>query len=155
MKAKLNIISKVKKMIFILIPIVAGFAIAFQNVFYEKVSRDIGITGTAVVIHAFGLITALLVFFIVKGKISNLTSNINIYMIISGAPGAAVATAITKSVSLNGVLLTVMLSVVSQMILAKIIGHFGWFGIEQNPINWIQVLAIFVMIAGVFIYQKS
>jgi len=155
MKAKLNIISKVKKMVFILIPVAAGFAIAFQNVFFERVSRDIGLTGTAVVVHAFGLLAALLVFFIAKGKISNLTSNINIYMVLSGVLGVVVVTTITKSVSLNGVLLTVMLSVVAQMILSKIIGHFGWFGLEQNPINWMQVLAICLMIAGVFIYQKS
>ncbi|MBI9009062.1 MAG: DMT family transporter [Tenericutes bacterium] len=142
-------------MVFILIPVAAGLALAFQSVFYEKVSRDIGVFGTAVMVHFFGLIAAVIVFLLVKGSIQNLTSNINGYTVVAGALGVIVVTAITKSVSLNGVLLTVMLSVVAQMIFAKIIGHFGWFGIEQNPINWMQVLAIFLMIVGVFIYQKS
>jgi transporter family-2 protein len=140
---------------FILIPIAAGLAIALQNVFYEKVSRDVGVIGTVVMVHFFGLLVALFVYFLSKGTFSNLSGNINIYMIISGVLGVIVVSGMTKSVSVNGVLLTVMLSVLAQMILSKIIGHFGWFGVEVNPINWLQVLAICLMISGVFIYQKS
>jgi transporter family-2 protein len=142
-------------MVFILIPVAAGLAIALQNVFYDKVSTNIGVAGTALMIHLFGLITAIIVYAFSRGSVSNLFANINVYMVISGVLGVIVVSSITKSVSLNGVLLTVMLSICAQIILAKIIAHFGWFGIDQNPINWMQVLAIFLMIAGVFIYQKS
>lgn len=155
MKVNLKTTSKVKSMVYILIPVAAGLAIGFQNVFYEKVSSEIGVAGTALSVHVFGLIAAIIVYAFSRGTISNLTSNINFYMILSGLLGVVVVTSIAKSVSLNGVLLTVMLSVCTQMIVAKVIGHFGWFGVEQNPINWIQVLAILMMIAGVFIYQKS
>ena len=155
MKNKSNLLTRGKNIMFILLPIAAGLAIALQNVFYDKVSKDTGVFGTVVMVHFFGLLVALFVYFLSKGTFSNLTSHINIYMVLSGALGVIVVSGITKSVSVNGVLLTVMLSVLAQMILANVIGIFGWFGVEQNPINWLQVLAICLMILGVFIYQKS
>jgi transporter family-2 protein len=140
---------------FLLLPLAAGLAIALQNVFFEKISRNIGISGTVVIVHFFGLLVGIFVYLLSKGTFSNLSENFSIYMIIAGALGVIVVSSMTKSVAVNGVLLTVMLSVIAQMILSKIIGHFGWFGVDINPINWLQVLAICLMITGVFIYQKS
>ncbi len=155
MKEKSNVSKRGKSMLFLLIPIAAGLAIALQNVFYEKVGEDVGVIGTVVVVHFFGLLAALFVYLLSKGTFSNLSSNFSLYMVISGVLGVIVVSGITKSVGLNGLLLTVMLSVLAQMVFGKVIAHFGLFGVPQNPINWMQLIGIVVMITGVFIYQKS
>lgn len=155
MKDKSILAKRGKSMLFLLIPIAAGLAIALQNVFYTKVGDDVGTMGTVVVVHFFGLLAALFVYLLSKGTFSNLTSNFSIYMVICGVLGVVVVSGITKSVPLNGLLLTIMLSVLAQMLFGKIIAHFGWFGVEQNPINWMQVAGILLMALGVFVYQKS
>ena len=155
MKTKMKASLRFKKMIFLLLPVVAGLAIALQNVFYNKVSKDVGIMGTVLMIHFFGFLVALVIYIISKGSFNNLVSNISVIMVLSGVLGVIVVSTITKSVSVNGVLSTVMLSVLAQMILAKVIGHYGWFGVEQNSINIYQILAIVLMFVGVFIYQKN
>ena len=155
MKGTTNLSLKVKRMILLLIPVVAGAAIALQNVFYNNISKDVGVIGTVLVVHFFGLVLAIIVFLFTKYTFNDLVSNINWYMIASGILGVIVVSGMTKSVSINGLLITIMLTVTAQMLLAKVIGHYGWFGVEQSPINLLQVLAILMMIGGVFIYQKS
>ncbi|XMB72944.1 DMT family transporter [Mycoplasmatota bacterium WC30] len=155
MKTKMKASLRFKKMMLLLLPVAAGLAIALQNVFYNKVSKDVGIMGTVLMIHFFGFLVALVIYIFTKGSFSNLLSNISVIMVLSGVLGVIVVSTITKSVSVNGVLSTVMLSILAQMILAKIIGHFGWFGVEQNPINIYQIIAIFLMFVGVVIYQKN
>lgn len=155
MKGKTKPTFTVKKMIFLLVPVIAGMAIALQNVFYNNISKNVGIMGTVLLVHFSGLIFASILFLFTKYTFSDLVNNINWYMIISGVLGVIVVSGITKSVSTNGLLVTIMLSVTAQMLLGKIINHFGWFGVAKSPINPLQILAIFVMLAGVFIYQKS
>lgn len=144
-----------KHIVFLLLPLAAGIAIALQNVFYDKVGEDVGVMGTVVVVHFFGLLAALFVYLLTKGTYSNLSSNFSLYMVICGVLGVIVVSGITKSVSANGLLLTIMLSILAQIVFGKIIAHFGWFGVPQVSINWMQILGIVVMISGVFIYQKS
>jgi transporter family-2 protein len=148
-------LSKVKRTVLLIIPIVAGLSIALQNVFYDKISKNVGLMGTVVAVHLFGLIFALIFFLFNKYTFTDIAKNINIYMIVSGLLGVIVVSGIAKSVGVNGVVTTVMLTIIAQMLLSKIIGHFGWFGVEQNPINWMQVLAIGLMISGVILYQKN
>ena len=155
MKGNLTKSSSVKKMILLLIPVAAGAAVALQNVFYDKIKDHVGIMGTVLVVHVFGLIFAASFFIFTKYTINDIVSNINWYMIVSGLLGVIVVSGITKSVSLNGLFLTVMITVSAQMFLAKIIAHFGWFGTDINPINWMQVLAIALMVFAVFIYLKN
>lgn len=145
----------VKKMVLLLIPIAAGFAVALQNVFYDNISKYAGIMGTVLVVHIFGLIFAASFFIFTKFTLNDIVKNINWYMIISGLLGVIVVSGITKSVGINGLLITIMITVTAQMFLGKVIAHFGWFGVEVNPINWLQVLAIFIMISGIYLYQRS
>ncbi|MCK4552245.1 MAG: DMT family transporter, partial [Tenericutes bacterium] len=100
MKGTTNLSLKVKKMILLLIPVVAGAAIALQNVFYNHISKDVGVIGTVLVVHFFGLILAIIVFLFTKYTFNDLVTNINWYMIVSGLLGVIVVSGITKSVSI-------------------------------------------------------
>lgn len=155
MKGTTTSLLRTKKMILLLIPIAAGFAIALQNVFYDNISKHAGIMGTVLVVHAFGLIFAASFFLFSKYSLNDIIKNIDWYMIVSGLLGVIVVSGITKSVGINGLLITIMITVTAQMFLGKIIAHFGWFGVEVNPINWMQVIAILIMIGGIYLYQRS
>lgn len=155
MKGKTTSSLTVKKMVLLLIPIAAGFAVALQNVFYDNISKYAGIMGTVLVVHVFGLMFAASFFIFTKYSLNDIVQNINWYMIFSGLLGVIVVSGITKSVGINGLLITIMITVTAQMVLGKVIAHFGWFGVDVNPINWMQGLAILIMISGIYLYQRS
>ena len=52
-----------------------------------------------------------------------------------------------------GASLTVVLALNSQMIIALIIDHFGWFGISKRRLNVQRILRIVRMTAGIMIIQ--
>lgn len=142
------------KYMYLALPIIAGVAIALQGVFSNRVSEHNGVFQAVFLIHAFGLITALFILIIGREGYGFL-KHINLYAVFGGALGVVIIFGISKSITLNGVLTTVMVSVMVQMILSKVIDHFGWFGIERNPVNWGHILSIGLMIVAVIIYQRS
>jgi transporter family-2 protein len=142
------------KMMYIALPIIAGIAIALQGVFSNRVSERSGVIQAVFLIHAFGLLTAMVVLFIGRHNYG-FVKNFNLYAVMGGALGVVIIFTISKSITLNGVLTTVLISVIVQMTLSKVIDHFGLFGIEKNPINIMHVISILMMIVAVIIYQRS
>jgi len=142
------------KYMYLVLPIIAGVAIALQGVFSNRVSEHNGVFQAVFLIHAFGLITAMIILFIGKQNYSFLR-NINMYAVFGGSLGVVIIFSIAKSITINGVLTTIMVSVLVQMVISKVIDHYGWFGIERNPINWGHIFSILLMVVAVVIYQRS
>ncbi len=142
------------KMMYLALPIIAGVAIALQAVFSNKVSQSAGVMQAVFLVHAFGLLLALLILLIGKENFSFI-KNFNIYAVLAGSLGVVIIFSISKSITLNGVFSTVMVSVLIQMTVSKVIDHFGLFGVQQNPISIMHVIAILFMVTGVIIYQRS
>ncbi|MGE4571980.1 MAG: DMT family transporter [Candidatus Izemoplasmatales bacterium] len=142
------------KAMYLVLPIIAGVAIALQAVFSNKVSQTAGVMQAVFLVHAFGLLLALFILLIGKENFSFL-KNFNIYAVLGGSLGVVIIFTIAKSITLNGVFSTVMVSVLIQMTVSKVIDHFGLFGVEKNPINLMHVIAILLMVSGVIIYQRS
>lgn len=48
-----------------------------------------------------------------------------------------------------GVALTFGITVAAQMAFSVIMDHHGWLGVPENPINWVRVLGVAMIIVGV------
>ncbi len=144
---------KFRKMIYLLLPAIAGVAIVLQTALSGKISKDFGTIETVILIHLFGLLAALLVYFVQGNTSFAFFGKSNLLAVIAGALGVVIIFTISKSFVANGALTTVMISVVIQMGISKVIDHFGLFGIEKNPVNLTQLAAIGLMIVGVVILQ--
>lgn len=48
-----------------------------------------------------------------------------------------------------GVALTFGLTVAAQMAFSVVLDHYGWLGVPVNPINWLRVLGVAMIIGGV------
>lgn len=146
---------KGRKMMYLIIPVVVGMAISVQGIFSNKIGEQIGLIQMVIMIHIFGLILALLVFFIGGNKSFEFVKQVNLMTIIAGGVGVLIVSGFARSISLNGVLMTVMISVMVQMVISKVVDHFGLFGVTKVPVNLMQIIAIVVMFAGVVLYQKN
>ncbi|MEO0732762.1 MAG: DMT family transporter [Bacteroidota bacterium] len=52
-----------------------------------------------------------------------------------------------------GVALTFGLTVAAQMAFSVIMDHYGWLGVPENPINWMRVLGVSLIIGGVVLVR--
>ncbi len=141
------------KMIYLILPLIAGIAITLQGAFSSKMGNEVGFFETIVIIHFFGLVAAIIIYFFTPDKNISFITNIKPLYILAGTLGVIIIYTISKSISVNGVLITIMISVLIQMVSSKIIEHYGLFGVEQVPLDLKQVGAIVLMAIGVFLYQ--
>ncbi len=143
------------KMEYLILPAIAGAAIILQIAFSGKASNEIGTLETVVLVHFFGLIIALTIYLVGGNSIITLISDINLYVVMAGAMGVIIVFFISKSFAVNGALLTIMISIVVQLIGSKIIDNFGLFGAEKVPVNMMQIFSLCLIIVGVILYQKQ
>jgi len=146
---------KLKNMAFLILPIIAGFAIALQAAFSGKISTKVGSLETVVLIHFFGLVVALIVYLVRGNANFGFIKDVNLLPVIAGSMGVIIIFFLTKSFIVNGASTTITMSVIVQLIVSKTIDHFGFLGVERNPVNMYQVLALLIIISGVVLFQYS
>ncbi len=144
-----------KKMAYLILPAIAGIAIVLQTAFSGKISKEIGFLDTVILVHFFGLIIALSIYLLRGNATISLFGEVNLFAVMAGAMGVIIVFFISKSFVVNGALLTIMISIVVQLIGSKIIDHFGLFGVEKVPINLTQMFSLVLIIIGVILYQHN
>jgi transporter family-2 protein len=142
-------------MTFLILPVIAGLAIALQTAFSGKISTKVGSLETVVLIHFFGLVLALIVYLVRGNANFGFIKDINLLAIMAGSMGVLIIFFLTKSFVVNGASTTITISVVVQLIVSKAIDHFGLLGVERSPVNMYQVLALLIIISGVVLFQYS
>ena len=146
---------RLKYMTYLLLPIIAGVAIVIQTALSGKSGARDGLIETVILIHFFGLVIALILYFIRGNANFSFASQINLIPVIAGAMGVIIVFTISKSFVVNGALTTIMLSVVIQLVVSTIIDNFGLFGVEKNPVNIAQIGALLLIVSGVVLLQYS
>ena len=144
-----------RNMGYLILPVIAGIAITLQTAFSGKISTKAGSLETVILIHACGFIVALLIYLIRGNANFKFVSDINMLSVMAGAMGVIIIFSISKSFVANGALMTIMISVVVQLIASKIIDHYGLFGVNQVPITLFQLLSLIVIVSGVVMFQYS
>lgn len=144
-----------RKMVLLLLPAVAGIAIALQTAMSGKLNREVGALETVVIVHFFGLVLGLIILMMQRGFNFSFVSQTSLSFVIAGSLGVLIIFSISKSFIENGALTTVLISVIIQLIIAKLVDHFGWFGVLKSPINTREVMALLIVAGGIFLYQSG
>lgn len=146
---------RINNMAYLILPVIAGIAIALQTAFSGKLSTKLGSLETVIAVHAFGLLVSLIIY-LIRGNVNfKFVSDINLLAVMAGSMGVIIIFFISKSFIVNGALFTIMISVVVQLIVSKIIDHFGLFGVDQVPINMMQLLSLIIIVSGVVMFQYN
>ena len=82
-------------------------------------------------------------------------TNASWWMWIGGVLGAIYVAAATVLVAKLGSAVMFTLVILGQLVMAVVMDHFGWIGLEKHPVNAARVLGIVLVLAGVVLVRKS
>lgn len=148
------------KFLFLLIAGLAGALMAVQGTFNAQAGKIIGLTPATFIVNLLGSVTAalLLCFFQPGGKgfgeILQKIPSMPFYAWLGGPIGVAIIYGVAVSIPRLGVGMATTGIITLQLLAAYAIDHFGLFGREHLPFNWIKLLGILLLAAGSYLLLK-
>lgn len=134
--------------------ILAGILISLQSVFNTKVNENIGQRLTTTCVLGIGLISSVLFYIITEKSISVNFYTTNYLFYVSGLFGIGLIICIMGAIKSLGPTYTVLISLITQLVVALCIDTFGLFGMESVPIQINKLVGIGVVIVGVGIFKN-
>ena len=138
-----------QKLFFLLIAMISGTAMAIQGSLNAVLGRIIGLLEATVIVHVVGAIIsiALLLFGLGQGDLS-LYNKAPWYTYLGGLVGVIIIYAVAVSIPKVGVASATTAIIVGQTLTALLIDHFGLFGLEKSPFQFIQLVGIILLAIG-------
>jgi transporter family-2 protein len=142
---------------YIIMMLTAGGLIAFQPAINAALSKAIqSLTWAGALSLTIGALCLLILNALIYKDmpVFNLKS-LKPWMFLGGILGAFYMFSSTLCVQKLGSAATMTLFMCGQMAMVMVIDHFGFFGIAPYPITLQRVLAIGLMVTGVYLMQKA
>ena len=140
----------------IFLAVVIGTCLAIQPIFNTTVSKSVGMWYAALCSLSIS-ISIVLCICLVHDRWHPLRGAAGIpkFYILAGICGVLILGLSIYCITHIGPVLTASITVTVQMIVATVVAHYGWFGLEQEPINIIKIVGIIFLIAGVVLVKLS
>lgn len=139
----------------IIYSLIAGLFIALQGVFNTRVSNQVGLWETTVVVHFIGLGVGLACMILTgKGDLARL-ANVNKLYLLGGAFGPLIVFSVIQGISSLGPALSASILLVSQLVFAMCIDTFGLFGTTPVKFHISKPIGLIVMIIGIIIFKAK
>ncbi|MCM3721071.1 MULTISPECIES: DMT family transporter [Solibacillus] len=143
------------KLIIAFLALVGGSAVAIQSQINALFSKKVGVLESATVSFMVGALALFfLAFFFGKGNFLNVFT-VPKWQLIGGLLGAFFIVINIYSVNLIGVAATFMAVIIGQIFVGAIIDHFGLFGGVTYPMNLAKFIALALMFAGIYLFNKA
>ncbi|MEK4096562.1 DMT family transporter [Bacillus sp. FSL E2-0195] len=137
----------------ILLSVFGGVFITLQGTFNAKLSSDIGIWSTSIMMHLIGFLIATTIFLLKKEeKVTDLKGVKKVYL-AAGALGGLIICAETMAIYSMGVTLTAGTLMVAQLLTATVIEMKGLFHIKKIQMERYHIVGTIVMILGIFVFN--
>ncbi|WP_088351997.1 DMT family transporter [Bacillus cereus] len=134
--------------------ILAGILISLQSVFNAKVNENVGQWLTTTCVLGIGLISSILFYIITENSISIKVYTANYLFYVSGLFGIGLIICIMGAIKSLGPAYTVLISLITQLVVALCIDTFGLFGMESIPLQVNKLVGIGLLIVGVGIFKN-
>ncbi|HFK1720770.1 TPA: DMT family transporter [Bacillus cereus] len=134
--------------------ILAGILISLQSVFNTKVNENVGQWLTTTCVLGIGLISSILFYIITENSISIKVYTANYLFYVSGLFGIGLIICIMGAIKSLGPAYTVLISLITQLVVALCIDTFGLFGMESIPLQINKLVGIGLLIVGVGIFKN-
>ncbi len=146
------------KMIFYLLPFLAGVAMALQSGINSQLRIAINHPFMAAFVSFFvGTIALIIILLCIKQPMPSLSAynDINWYKFSGGLFGVFVVTVTLLSVKEIGVANMFVLIIAGQLITAVFMDHFGILGLNISPVTLKKLVGIFFLVAGAWLVNKK
>lgn len=134
--------------------ILAGILISLQSVFNAKVNENVGQWLTTTRVLGIGLISSILFYIITENSINIKVYTTNYLFYVSGLFGIGLIICIMGAIKSLGPAYTVLISLITQLVVALCIDTFGLFGMESIPLQINKLVGIGLLIVGVGIFKN-
>ena len=135
---------------------VAGIGGAVQIAVQGRLGDRIGSLEALACAVVVGGVTALAVLLVARRSLGGLQAGFAApkWMLLGGLMGAVIVLAITVAGPQIGIVATTAFLIVGQFSLATAIDRFGWFGVQQVPLDWPRLLGLAMLAAGAALTLK-
>ncbi|ALL23865.1 DMT family transporter [Bacillus tropicus] len=132
----------------------AGILISLQSVFNVKVNENVGQWLTTACVLGIGFISSILFYIITENSINIKVYTTNYLFYVSGLFGIGLIICIMGAIKSLGPAYTVLISLITQLVVALSIDTFGLFGMEIVPLQINKLVGIGLLIFGVGIFKN-
>ena len=146
------------KIIFYVLPVLAGITIAVQSGINAQLRVAVNNPMLAAFISFFtGTVVLTLILFFSKQALPPLSTfaSISWYKFMGGLLGVFVVTNAIVSVQQIGAANMYVLIIGGQLLAAMVMDHFGVLGLKQNPVTLQKISGVLLLVAGVYLVNKS
>ena len=143
------------KIIFPLLALIGGMALATQGQINGGLGKKVGVFEGSFISFSVGTLALLFILlFFGTGNISAL-STVPKWQLTGGLLGAFYVVVQVIVVPKIGVSASLMAVIVGQIILGAVIDHFGFFGGNRFPIDRQKIIAILLLLFSLYLYNRK
>ena len=135
----------------LLVGIAGGVAAGMQAPFTGVMGQELGDVGSVFVTYVGGAIV-IAVIALISGRTGyGEWRSLPWYVFLAGPMGLVIIGALSYTVPRLGTSTATTLFILSWLIFSAIVDHFGWFGLEQRPLDLSRTAGIGALILGTWL----
>lgn len=136
-------------MYYIALVVFAGCIVALQPPINAALSRTVGLLESGLISFAIGAVfLAVPVLLMGRGNVFRVLET-PVWQWVGGVLGAFMVVSTTLAAPRIGVLATLVAMIFGNLVMAAIIDHNGWFGLNAIPFDWRRMLGLVLVLAGI------
>ena len=135
----------------------AGGLIALQAPINSTLGRNVGTFQGAFVSFAVGTVALAVIAALARGGMGQVgeARTLAWYYLSGGLLGAVYVTSVLVTVRTLGAGGVTAATIAGQLTLSVVVDHFGWLGVERQPVGPARVAGILLLVAGVALVVRE
>jgi transporter family-2 protein len=137
----------------LLLALIAGSLVGFQNIFNSKVNERAGSWATTTLVLGMGFVASLTMGLLFEGKHLFSLQNMQPWYWISGSIGVGVVICMVHGIRLLGPTYAVSIVMSSQLGFALLWDSLGWLGLDKVPFTINKLIGVMVIVGGIVVFK--
>jgi transporter family-2 protein len=141
----------------VVITALVGGLIALQAPINSALGRNVGTFQGALVSFAIGTLLLAVIAGVARGGFGQIVGvrDVAPYYLLGGVLGAAYVTCVLVTVRTLGAGGVVAATIAGQLTMSVVIDHFGWLGVERDPISVPKLVGIALLGLGTYLLVRE
>ena len=141
----------------VLLTAIAGGFVALQAPINSMLGKSVGTFQAAFVSFALGTIVLALIAALVKGGFGTIGAarELSWYYLTGGLLGAIYVTTVLVTVRTLGAGAVVAATITGQLTMSVLADHFGWLGVNRDPVSLLKVVGIVLLGLGTYLVVRE
>lgn len=141
----------------VLLTAIGGGLVALQAPINSTLGRSVGTFQAAFVSFTIGTLLLAVIASVAKGGLGQVAEvrHLSWYYLTGGLLGAAYVTTVLVTVRTLGAGGAVAATIAGQLSMSVAIDHFGWLGVDRDPVNALKLVGVALLAVGTFLVVRE